>query len=187
LPMAIVPAKGEPELIKAKASEVRKALHETPGVGLFQIQMLTDKQPRTVLVKHVDYEPVTKAIIHMTLQEVHKSDTVQLSVPLKPIGENRPVTHNAAVLMRPNHHIRIKCHVSEVPAELDVDVSDMKIGDTVTAGQVDIPKNVELLSDPEDIMFYLKPMSKVELEPEVAEATAEVPVEIIGEATEEKQ
>jgi large subunit ribosomal protein L25 len=181
LPMAIVHSKGEPELIKAKASDVKKALHDTPGVGIFQIQMAEDKQPRTVLVKHVDFEPVTKAIIHMTLQEVKKGDTIQLSVPLKPVGENRIVAHGGAVLMRPNHHVRIKCHVSEAPSELEYDITEMKDDESVTAGMIALPKGVELVSDPEDVVFFMKPVSKVDLELEGEEAATEIPDEAVKE------
>lgn len=180
LPMAIVHSKGEPELIKARMADVKKALHETPGVGIFTIQTVSSKEPRTVLVKHVDYEPVTKAIIHMTLQEVHTGDTVTLSVPLKPVGENRPQTHGAAVLMRPHHHLRIRCHVSEVPHELDVDISDLKIGESILASQIAVPEGVEVLSAPTDAMFFLKPASKEELAPEIEEAEV---AEAVAEAT----
>ena len=55
LPMAILQAKGAPELIKAKMADVKKALHENPGVGIFTIQMTSDKEPRTVLVKQINH------------------------------------------------------------------------------------------------------------------------------------
>ena len=178
LPMAILHAKGAPELIKAKMADVKRVLHETPGVGIFTIQMPSDKEPRTMLVKQVDYEPVTKAIIHMTLQEVQTGDTVTLSVPLTPVGENRPATHGAAVLMRPHHHLRIRCHVSEVPHELEVDISDLKIDESILAGDVAVPEGVEVLNAPTDVMFFLKAATKEELPPEteatdVADAVAE--------------
>ena len=184
LPMAILHSKGEPELIKAKLADVKKALHENPGVGIFTVKTASVKAPRTVLVKHVDYEPVTKSIIHMTLQEVKTGDTVTLSVPLTPVGENRPQTHGAAVLMRPHHHLRIKCHVSEVPHEIDVDISDLKIGDSILASQIAVPEGVEVLSAPDDVMFFLKPASKEELEPE---ETAEAVEEATTPAEESKE
>ena len=141
--------------------------------------MTSDKEPRTVLVKQIDYEPVTKAIIHMTLQEVHKGDTVTLSVPLKPVGENRPLVHGAAVLMRPNHHLRIRCHVSEVPHELEVDIAELKVGDSILAGDIAVPAKVEILSAPTDVMFFLKPRAE---EPEAEPEAAEV-ADAVAEAT----
>jgi large subunit ribosomal protein L25 len=162
--MAIVHPKGENELITAKLAEVKKALHETPGVGIMQVQ--ADKEEvRTVLIKHVDFEPVTRAIINMTLTEVHKGDSIRLSVPITPTGSCKAEEYGEAVMMRPNHHIRVEAKIGAVPDNLHVDISNLEVGGSITVGDIVFPEGTTVLSPPDEVLFFLKAAAKIVEEP----------------------
>lgn len=185
LPMAILHPHGGTELIKAPINEVSHALHESSGLGIMECETKTGEHC-TMLIKHVDTEPVTHAVIHVTLQEVHDHDTVRISVPIVPKGTSRAVQLGEAVLVQPNLHIRVKSEVDHVPHEIEVDISGLHVGESITVKNLTIPTGVTCLNSPDDPLFFLKPTIKIHNEPkpkttETTEATTTT--EETGEAT----
>lgn len=164
LPMAIVHPHGETELVKAPIKEVKHAIHEAAGLGIVECETPSGEH-KTMLVKQIDVEPVSKSIIHVTLQEVHDHDTVRISVPVVPKGACRAVQHGEAVLVQPNLHVRVKAEVECVPHEIEVDVSGLHVGESILVKHLALPDGVKCLNAPEDPLFFLKPTVKPHAEP----------------------
>lgn len=163
LPMAIVHPHGVTELVKAPIKEVNHAIHEAAGLGIVECETPAGEH-KTMLVKQIDVEPVSKSIIHVTLQEVHDHDTVRIAVPIVPKGTCRAVQHGEAVLVQPNLHVRVKAEVDHVPHEIEVDVSGLHVGESITVKDLSLPEGVKCLNPPDDPLFFLKPTVKTHAE-----------------------
>lgn len=171
LPMAIIHPHGDTELVKAPIKEVNHAIHEAAGLGIVECETLSGEH-KTMLVKQIDVEPVKKSIIHVTLQEVHDHDTVRISVPVVPKGSCRAVQLGDAVLVQPNLHIRVRAEVDRVPHEVEVDVSKLRVGESITVRHLRLPEGVVCLNSPDDPLFFLKPTVKQHAEPKPKPAHA---------------
>jgi len=171
LPIAIIHPHGDTELVKAPIKEVSHAIHEAAGLGIVECETRNGEH-HTMLVKQIDVEPVTKSIIHVTLQEVHDHDTIRTSVPVVPRGSCRATQLGEAVLVQPNLHIRVKAEVDHVPHEIEVDVSNLHVGESILVKHLSLPEGVKCLNSPDDPLFFLKPTIKVHSEPKPKPAEA---------------
>ncbi len=180
LPMAIIHPQGETELIKAPIKEVSHALHDAAGLGIVECETKNGEH-HTMLVKHVDVEPLTRTVIHVTLQEVHDHDTIRISVPIVAKGTCRAVQLGEAVLVQPNLHIRVKSEVDHVPHEFEVDVTGLHIGESIMVKHLTLPEGVKCLNAPDDPLFFLKPTIKVHVEPKPKTTEAAATTEETGD------
>lgn len=160
--MALVDKDNETELIQANVQEVKRALKETHGVALFKVRMPEDDSDRTVLVKKVDMEPGKKRITHMTLQQVDDTDVIRISVPVEGDGIPASVEAKQASLERPNLRVRVRCSVADVPASIQVPLSGVELGATISAKDLAMPRGVEIVANEDAVLFHVKAKAEAE-------------------------
>jgi len=148
--------------------------------ALVQLHVGDDLQ-RAVL-RDVQMHPYKQQIMHLDFQRVSRTDTITMTVPLHFKGEetspgvkveNGVMTHNMTSL-------DVTCLGSDLPEYIEVDVSELSIGDAVHLSQVALPKDVALSSSYSDgdmelpvaSVLALKGPSAAALEEEEAAAEA---------------
>jgi large subunit ribosomal protein L25 len=115
-------------------------------------------------------------------------EVVDVTVPIRQYGD--PVgIREGGVLLENLHELDIRCPAGKIPDELVLNVSDLHVGGNLTAGDVELPSGVELVTPPETVVAHIEePREQVEGEEEVAAGAAEP--ELIsrgGEASEEEE
>jgi large subunit ribosomal protein L25 len=144
-----------------------------------------DKTPVSVVVKSIDRDLMSRTLTHVTMQEVSRDDKIRVDIPIVAIGMPQAVTDGEAVLMHPTEHIKVRAKVSDVPDNIEVDISGLGVHESITAGQLTLPDGVELMSSPDSQLFTVTIAKEPELEAPEAEGSAtEVPT--VGESTEEE-
>lgn len=179
VPMALVEKGGRTTLVQAEVNDLRRALSQTHGAGMIDIE-LEGHKGLSVVVKSIDRDTLSRSLTHVTVQQVSKDDTIKVDIPVMAIGMPEAVTEGQAVLMHPMDHLKLRGKVSDIPDHIEVDISGLGIHESITAGQVALPEGVELLSSPDSQLFSVTIAKEPTLEVEEAEeTTAEVPV--VGE------
>ena len=133
---------------------------------------------KNVLFKSVQYHPVTDQMIHIDLYGVNMKKAVIVKVPLEMTGDAIGVKEEGGILNQVSQDIEIKCLPMEIPNVVEVDISSLSIGDTITADQIPLAENLELMST-EDMLIISVTMPMKEVQPEAEESLEE------GEGTEE--
>jgi large subunit ribosomal protein L25 len=87
------------------------------------------------------------------------------------------------VLSHVTREINVEALPMEIPEHLELDVSHMQIGDSLRAGEVQLPEGVTLLDDPDETVLATITLPTREVEPEEAVAEGEEGAE--GEAAAE--
>jgi len=91
------------------------------------IDLQIDKKKKKVLIRDIQFHPVTDAVMHVDFQGVQLSEMIHVSVPMKFIGT--PVgVREGGLLETLMHEVEIKCMVSNVPHEIEVDVAGLDKG-----------------------------------------------------------
>jgi len=94
---------------------------------------------------------------------------------LRFIGEAKGLKTAGAIMMHPTTEIELNVLISNLPDHIDVDVSDMEVGDVIHASEVKLPlESMEMLTDPDTIVAQI--VMKAE-EPEESAEGAEVGAE----------
>ncbi|MCD6351293.1 MAG: 50S ribosomal protein L25, partial [Armatimonadetes bacterium] len=91
-------------------------------------------------------------------------------VPLVTVGEARGTTEDEGVLEQHLYEVTVRCLPTEIPDRLELDITEMVIGDTLHISDVPTPEGVEIVNDPEEaVISCLAPRIVEEEEPEAAE------------------
>ena len=121
-----------------------------------------------VLVKEIQYHPVTDEIIHVDFQKVKEDEKISLEVAVRSSGEAQGVKLGGLLVQMLNS-VTIKCKPAEIPEFLEIDVTDMEMNTNLFVKDITLPTDVEMLTA-EDIAVVSVQEPKQEKE-EVAEDT----------------
>jgi large subunit ribosomal protein L25 len=134
-----------------------------------------------VVLKELTRHPVSGETVHIDLLRVRLDEAIQATVALELIGtEDAPGVKEGGVLEHVTRELTIEALPTDIPDSLELDVSAMDIGDTVTLDAVPTPARVTLLGDLETVVATLTPPRlQLEEEEEIEEET-----ELVGEGEE---
>lgn len=128
--------------------------------------MLPDGQD-TVMVKAIQRDPLRGRIVHVDFLAVSLDEVLTASVPLTIIGDDE-VTEAGGIVQHQLREVEVECLPTDVPSHITVDVSQLRIGDHITAGDLAIPESVKLLTAGDEIIITVIAPRVAEVE-EVAE------------------
>ena len=158
------------------------------GSHLLRFKSASDQlDGRLVLVKEVQYHPVTHAVAHIDFYEVDVSRKITVMVGLHFVGRAEGVVQGG-VLQPIVRELEVECLPLDIPARLEVDVSSLQIGHGLKAGDITLPPNVANHTPDLSLVSVLAPTVSTKEEEaaegeaaEEAAAKAESPGEQTGE------
>ncbi|EKD99579.1 MAG: hypothetical protein ACD_22C00230G0003 [uncultured bacterium] len=168
-------------------------VYDTAGENTL-VDLNIDGTTEKVLIKDVQFEPVTGAPIHAGFHKVNLKEKISAEVPVEIIGadKNELVKSGAGLVLTLLNEITVEALPSDLPSKFVVDVSNItEIGDAITVSQLEYDKTkVELPGyEPDDVIVKIDNAVMAE-EPEeetVSEAEALAKVEATEELSEEEK
>ncbi|MBN2375624.1 MAG: 50S ribosomal protein L25 [Sedimentisphaerales bacterium] len=144
-----------------------------------------DGAQEKLLVKDVQHDYLGDKVIHVDLTRVNIDERVQVTVEVELRGTPVGVSEGG-VLDQINTDIELECLVTAIPESVRALVSDLKIGETLVAGDLELPAGAKLISDPTTAIATVSVVAEEAEEAEEAEvAEGEVEPEIIAKKAEE--
>ncbi len=156
VPMALIDHGHKVVLIQAKAREARAAIASAGGVGMLKLQIEGEKGARDVIVKQIDQDTLKHELLTVTLAEVRADDKIKHDLEVVPVGVPTAVAEGAATLTQPTSTVKVRGKIADIPEKLEVDVSGMELAHAVTAAELHLPKDVELISSPDATIFSVQ-------------------------------
>jgi large subunit ribosomal protein L25 len=120
------------------------ALRKSRRNDKFEVE-IEGKDKFEVIVKQIQWHPVTEDIRHIDFYKLTEGKTVTLNVPVVVTGEAKGVKLGGD-LYQPRKRIMIEALPESIPNEITVDVTDLNIGDVVHVFDLDIPEGVKVKS-----------------------------------------
>ena len=145
------------------------SLNKALRTGQMIFEVNVEDKNQFVLVKEIQYHPVTDEIIHIDFQKVKEDEKISLEVAVRSSGEAQGVKLGGLLVQMLNS-VTIKCKPAEIPEFLEIDVTDMEMNTNLFVKDITLPTDVEMLT-PEDIAVVSVQEPKQEKEEEVAEDT----------------
>lgn len=102
---------------------------------------------KTCILKEFQLDPVTDKIIHVDFHGLKAGEKVTVEVAVHLVGTPIGV-REGGLLQHALHKIEIECLPTEIPDKIDVDVSKLKIGDSIHVKDLNIP-SLRFVSNPE--------------------------------------
>lgn len=145
---------------------------------------LTGGVEETALIADIHYDPLGIDVLHLDLIRVNLKEKVDVTVTVHIKGEAEGV-RAGGILLQSLHEVEIRCPAGNIPEALDVDVSELKLGDTMLAKDLQLPGDVELITEGDiSIVRVEEPRAPAADEDEAA--TAGEP-EVIGKADDDAE
>ena len=168
--------------LSLSSNELEKILHHTSG-GTLLVNLMVDKakKARTVMFKDVERDPVRDRLLHVDLMEVRLDQAVAVEVPLHIIGKCKGVAEGG-LIQHDHRNVKGECLPNNIPDSIDVDITELEIGQSLHIKDLVIPDGFTLLEDEEvTIVSIVAPAVEVE------EKTAEEMEEELAESFSEKE
>jgi large subunit ribosomal protein L25 len=143
LPGVVFGKNAENFMIHISAKQFQSWLRQGAS-GMIKLQMGNSALP--VLLEDLQRDPLTREPIHVDFQLVQSGVPLRTKLPLKlagtPIG-----TKQGGVVQVQSSFVEVEGLPEHLPAEIEIDVSGMNIGDTVLVKDLKLPENVTAVSD----------------------------------------
>jgi large subunit ribosomal protein L25 len=139
------------------------------------------------IIKDVQFDPITDKVLHFDLLGLTKGETFQLEVPVRLKG-NPVGVKEGGIIQHIIHKLEIECLPKDIPQHIDIDITDLKIGDAIHVRDLKLENISFVTSEGAVIVTISHP--KVEAEPALAEEQVEGEItqpEVIGKGKEEKE
>lgn len=163
----------ESQAIQINSVDFNRVYKEAGETSLIWISVEGEDKERPTLITSVHFNPVTGDKLHVDFHQVNLKEKVTANVPIEIIGESELVTSNEAVLSQSLNEIEIEALPTEIPENITFDISSLKaIGDHLLVSDAKVSADVEIKTDPEQMVISLQEPQKEE-EPLVTEEVAE--------------
>lgn len=137
-----------------------------------------------VLIKDIQFDSYGNEVLHMDLLRVNLDERVTVTVGIEPRGTPKGVEEDGGILDNTLTEIEVECLVTNIPETLHPLVTHLEIGDSLTAGDIELPEGVVLITDPDERILGVRPPIVEEDEDEEAAPEGEegAEPEVIGRA-----
>ncbi|HEX9824762.1 MAG TPA: 50S ribosomal protein L25 [Actinomycetota bacterium] len=170
--------------LSVDARELWHALHTDAGTNVL-IDLQLDGEEYLSMPREVQRDILRGTLLHVDLVRIRRDVAIQVNVPIHPVGESAGVKEGGVL----EHHLwelHIEVLPTNVPESIEIDISELQIGDSLRVESAIIPGGVTVLTPAEETILAVVPPPVLELpEEEVAEgevAEGEEAAEGEGEA-----
>jgi large subunit ribosomal protein L25 len=168
-----------PEAVSVDPKPFMRILHSKSGLNTLITLKVEGIADTRVLVKNVQLDPVTHHPLHADFYRVNMDRKIQVTVPVLLKGESRGVKQDGGVLDFVHREIVVEVLPANIPDSIEVDISELGIGDSVHVRDLAANAGWEPISDPDMMILHVVVIKVVEETPVVAagaEGAAAAPV-----------
>ncbi len=181
IPAVIYGHKEEPVSVSLDGHNFMEGLHH--GHRLLDIEIGTKKQ--TTIIKDLQYDCLGKNVLHVDLMRVDVTEMIEVTVPLELKGI-AVGTREGGIIEQQVSQIEIKCLATDIPESIVVSIKEMKVGDSIHAGEVQLPEGVKLVTSPDMLLVACRVVAEVKTSEELDMEAPTAP-EVIGGVKESEE
>ncbi|WP_303968639.1 50S ribosomal protein L25/general stress protein Ctc [Sporosarcina ureae] len=185
IPSVVYGYKTESTPIAVKERDLLDTLRETGRNGV--IKLTVEDKDVNVVLNDYQSDVLTGFLTHADFLAINMTEELEVDVAINLVG-TAPGEKEGGTVQQPVWEVTIRVKPSEIPDHIDVDVSELQIGETILVGDIRDKVKFEILTEDEvGLVTISAPRTEAELEAldEATESTEAEP-EVIGEDKEEK-
>lgn len=170
IPAVLYGPKTEPVLLSVNKSDL-ELVFKKGGIGQVILNLVIQKNGETLtmpaMIKELQTHPVSRNFIHIDFYEIKMDQKITAKIPVVTIGKAKGVELGGMVQII-RRELEVECLPLEVPESIEIDISDLDIGDSIHVGDISLEGEIEILEEDDyTVVTVLSP--KMEEEPEEEE------------------
>jgi large subunit ribosomal protein L25 len=150
--------------------------------GLIDLSFEGGAEPIKALVREIQVHPVSRAVEHVDLQQVSMRERIRIEVPIVLVGKPEGVKTHGGILEHNLRNVEVECLPGDIPEQIEIDVSQLNIGQALHVSDLSIPKVVILAHAETAIATVSLPAAERAHEEAAATAVTEAGAPAEGEA-----
>jgi large subunit ribosomal protein L25 len=153
---------------------------------IIRLEIEGERADVRALVREVQSHPVRRNVLHVDFQQIHAGERVHVAVPVRLVGTAAGVRAGGMV-MHTMTDLEVWCMPDQIPEVIEVDISQLQIGDSVHLSDLTLPEGVETAVDDDMTVCSVAPPAVVTaVEPIVEEPVSSEP-EVIRRVREDEE
>jgi large subunit ribosomal protein L25 len=187
VPGVIYGSAQEPVNLQINGRELLNVLSHASGENiLVELEILDNgqKQNALAMIQEIQHHPLEREILHVDFHAVSANETVSAEVPIETVGEAVGVKVQGGLLEHILRYLEVECLPGDLPQVIEVDVTNLDVGESLHVRELKLPPGVEAITDAEQTVVAVV---EARVEEEVAEPliTPTVPEVITAKKPEE--
>ncbi len=149
IPAVVYGLSEDPVSIDVDWPELRRVLTTDAGVNAV-IHLEFDGEKQMSIVKDIQRHPVRRDVTHIDFLRIDPKQDVTVDVPVVMVGEAKEVTDADGMVDQNMFTLSVNAAPDSIPNELEIDISDLTVGDSKRVGDISLPTGVTTDVDPEE-------------------------------------
>ena len=113
--------------------QTAKAVQSNGYTSVFNIEV--DGKKVNAVLTDIQRDAIKGHVKHVDFLAINMKEELEVDVPITLVGTSVGVK-DGGVLTQPNHTIKVKVKPSDIPDQIEVDISELAVGDTLSVGNV---------------------------------------------------
>ena len=132
---------------------------------------------RSAMIRELQTNPVTGAFLHVDFYEIDMQRKIKVSVPVVTRGKSAGVEEGGLVQIV-RRELEVFCLPTAIPEAIEVDISDLTIGDSIHVQEIPLPGDIEITEEVDfTVITVLAPKVEEVIEEEELEEGEEAALE----------
>jgi large subunit ribosomal protein L25 len=147
-----------PANLEVSLRDIENVLSHAVGENILvdlQIEDGAKKSSQLSLIQEVQHHPLARTVLHVDFQAVSATEEITASVTVEPTGEADGVKNFGGLLEQSIRSIEVRCLPQNLPEVILVDVTALKIGDSIHIRDLKLPAGVTATDDADLTVFIV--------------------------------
>lgn len=110
---------------------------------LYVVNLKFDSKKYRTVIKEIQYHPLSDAPIHVDFMEITDDKTIKIEFPINFVGTPIGARQGGKVFKK-LRKLHLKGKISELPDQIDIDISELDLGDMIKVKDLDLP-DIEIM------------------------------------------
>lgn len=175
---AVVYRAGKSQPIQIPTKELAIFITKTAGEQVIVDLNFDNNITKQAILKDYQVDPLNNSLLHADFQEILATEEIVVSAHIVIKGEPIGVKQDGGILQYGLREIEIQCLPDKIPGHIDVDVSKLKLNQSIHVGDLALGEGIKVLTDKEEVIVTVTSI-KEETPAETIEAPESVEPEVI--------
>ena len=148
VPAVIYGHKRQPMSLAVPTRELERLL-ERVSAETTVVELSIDGKVSRTLIREIQKHPFKKQLVHVDFLELVAGEMITVNVPLVIVGVSVGVRSFGGILDQTMRELEVTVDPSSIPNHIDIDVSELGVGDSIHVRDLKLPAGVTVLDDPD--------------------------------------
>lgn len=152
---AVIYRAGDSLPVQFSKKDLARFINATAGEQIMVDLQFGDGSSRFALMKDYQTDPVDGELLHADFFEVSLTEEVEVTVHITLVGEPIGVRRDGGILQYLIREFEVECLPDKIPGHIEVDVSNLEIGQSIRVGDLRPGEGIKVLNDPDEVIINI--------------------------------